>query len=318
MPPTASVVATALLFAFALSGCGLLTPNIQEFWANNDQATLRENDLVRLIRCETGIAIQRALRGDFAPTYVATPGHPPPDIAKALDWFKSWGVAVSLTMTVVENSAVNPGVTATNVLQNAVTKFPINGNVTTAQNFTLAVGGTFSSTATSADKLLLFYKVTDLDKDHAHFAQDANGNFLPCPPPTAGGTLFTEDNFKISDWLQRTLFLQYTQVNNYGELPLGPQGQNSVSHEVKFEIVTNGNVTPTWKFVNISNLPSNPFFSTGRDRTQDLIITMGPMTKPGKDQSGKDQPPQLSTAAFNADFILQLAAAIAAASQGAP
>ena len=245
------------------------------------------------------------------PSYAPTPGHPPPKID--LKWFDSWGVAVSLTMTVVENSALNPGVTATNVLQNAVTKFPINGNVTTPQNFTLALGGTLSSTATAIDKLLLFYKVSDLEKGHAYFAQDALGNFLPCPPSTAEGTLFAENNFKIPEWLQRTLFLQYTQVTNFEENSLGPQGQNSVSHEVKFEIVTNGNVTPTWKFVNISNVPSNPFFGTGRDRTQDLIVTIGPMTKPGN-----GQPPQLSTAALNADFILQLAAAIAAANQGVP
>jgi hypothetical protein len=300
-------MSAVLTLALELSACGLYTPNIQEFWANNDQATLRENDLVRLIRCETGIAIQRAFNGEIAPTYEPSPGHPPPKIN--LDWFESWGVAVSLTMTVVENSAVNPGVTATNVLQNAVTKFPINGNVTTPQNFVLAVGGTLSSTATTTDKLLLFYKVSELK--NAYFAKDAVGKYFPCTPPTTAGTLFAEDNFKIFDWLERTLFLQYTQVTNFEQNNLGPQGQNGVSHEVKFEIVTNGNVTPTWKFVNISNVPSNPFFATGRDRTQDLIITIGPMAKPPT-----GQPPQLSTAALNADFILQLAAAIAAASQG--
>lgn len=88
-------------------------------------------------------------------------------------------------MTVVENSAVNPGVTATNVLQNAVTKFPVNGNVTSPQNFVLAVGGTLSSTATTTDKLLLFYKVSELK--NAYFEKRRCGKLSSMHTPDYRG-----------------------------------------------------------------------------------------------------------------------------------
>jgi hypothetical protein len=44
--------------------------------------------------------------------------------------------------------------------------------------------------------------------------------------------------------------------------------------------VSNGSITPTWKLVKLSaNTGSNPLFATGRTRTHDLIITMGPETE---------------------------------------
>src|ERR1700680_2259490 len=69
--------------------------------------------------------------------------------------------------------------------------------------------------------------------------------------------------------------------------PAGPPGQgaaglkqDAVSYEIKFVIVSNGNVTPTWKLVRVSanTATSPPFFGLGRTRTHDLIITIGPPT----------------------------------------
>jgi hypothetical protein len=57
----------------------------------------------------------------------------------------------------------------------------------------------------------------------------------------------------------------------------GGQKPESISIEIKFVIVTSGNVTPTWKLVNVSaNTGSAPFFNIGRTRTHDLIVTIGP------------------------------------------
>lgn len=58
------------------------------------------------------------------------------------------------------------------------------------------------------------------------------------------------------------------------------QKPDTVSIEIKFVVVTNGNVSPTWKLVRVSaNTGSNPLFSAGRTRTHDLIITIGPPTQ---------------------------------------
>ena len=59
----------------------------------------------------------------------------------------------------------------------------------------------------------------------------------------------------------------------------GAPKADTISYEIKFIIVSSGNVTPTWKLVRVSaNSGSTPFFSTGRTRTHDLIVTIGPNT----------------------------------------
>ena len=52
---------------------------------------------------------------------------------------------------------------------------------------------------------------------------------------------------------------------------------DTVSIEIKFIIVSNGNVTPTWHLVRVAaNTGSTPFFGVGRTRNHDVIITIGP------------------------------------------
>lgn len=54
---------------------------------------------------------------------------------------------------------------------------------------------------------------------------------------------------------------------------------DTVSIEIKFIIISNGNVTPTWKLVRVSaNTGQSPLFATGRTRSHDLIVTIGPDT----------------------------------------
>ena len=198
-----------------------------------------------------------------------------------------------MTLTVIENSALNPTVTRTKIFENSVTKFPANGNVTTPQSFALAVGGTLSSTATRTNVLHLFYRVVIFAKlSSKRFV----GQLRALHIADHCGNVVCEDNFKIYQWLKSTLFLQYTQVANYNDSSIGQQGQNGVSTEIKFEIVSNGNISPAWKIVNVANSGPLPLFSTGRDRTQDIIITIGPLQQP----SGGS--PQLSTTALELSF----------------
>jgi hypothetical protein len=75
------------------------------------------------------------------------------------------------------------------------------------------------------------------------------------PPPGGGGTSYTssggDSSFK----------------------------QDSFSQDIKFIIVSTGNITPTWKLIQLSaNTGNAPFFSTGRTRTHELLITIGPPT----------------------------------------
>ena len=49
---------------------------------------------------------------------------------------------------------------------------------------------------------------------------------------------------------------------------------------LKFIIVSSGNTQPTWKLVPVAaNAGNTPFFSIGRTRTHDLLMTIGPPTQ---------------------------------------
>ena len=56
----------------------------------------------------------------------------------------------------------------------------------------------------------------------------------------------------------------------------GGTAPDTLTLEIKFIIVSSGNVTPTWKLLRVSaNTGSAPLFSLGRTRTHDVIITIG-------------------------------------------
>lgn len=58
----------------------------------------------------------------------------------------------------------------------------------------------------------------------------------------------------------------------------GPK-PDTLTIEIKFIIVSNGNVLPTWKLVRVSSgTGSTPLFGIGRTRNHDVIITIGPKT----------------------------------------
>ena len=49
-----------------------------------------------------------------------------------------------------------------------------------------------------------------------------------------------------------------------------------VQHQVSFLIEGSGNVTPSWKFVDVSANTGGSLFSLNRNRKDTLLITMGP------------------------------------------
>jgi hypothetical protein len=55
--------------------------------------------------------------------------------------------------------------------------------------------------------------------------------------------------------------------------------QDSFSQDIKFIIISSGNVTPTWKLIQLSANTNAPFFGTSRTRTHEVLITIGPPTQ---------------------------------------
>jgi hypothetical protein len=90
-----------------------------------------------------------------------------------------------------------------------------------------------------------------------------------------------QSDLKLGEWLNyQALPVATGEVG----LPTSDSGvfkQNVLSHEVKFEIITSGGVTPAWKLVRATVNQTGTLLSATRDRTHDLLITFGPGTSSG-------------------------------------
>jgi hypothetical protein len=234
---------------FMIAGCGTFVPEIQEFPGSSVDGQLLVHAIVNSIHCEIRNAVTYVIDQDKK---VAQLNHG----IRSAAWLEKWGAQVGLTLTVEEKTSVNP----TSVLT------PV-GPLTTI--FTLGNGINLSTDATRTDKINYYYTVKELYAERS-CPDDANAN---APP----GSLLIQSDLKLREWL----LSQVLEVGT-GEvtLPTGPNSilkQNVLSHEVKFEVISSGNVTPAWKLITVNVNQNGTFFTTSRDRTHDLLITLGPV-----------------------------------------
>ena len=296
-------------FVIALGGCGTYVPEIQEFWGNSKDASYKVNKISGQVACELRKAVQQVFwDNENNPTqFVCDAAHPcdpenPPPRHRDLAWFELWAAQVTLNLNIVENTNLAPGASFINHLSNAVLPLP-GGNVGASQMFTLGVGGTLSSTATRTDKLNMFFTVKELKSGKP-------STRLSCiPNRQANADVFLQSDLKLYDWLSAALLPYNADIINYQN---NSTAQNAISHEVKFEIVSNGNVNPTWTLVRFTGNSSGNLFGAGRDRTQDLTITFGPTQQNGK------SPPELATPAANSHLANEIGTAVAQAIEGQP
>jgi hypothetical protein len=300
-----SAIKISYLSAFGvamLSGCGIYVPDIQEFWGTPVDTKIKVNKISGQVVCELRKAVQQVFWDNQfnRPVFVPDPAHPPPK-PRDLKWFETWAAQVTLNLNIVENTSISPGLSFPKVLHNVIAPFPVGGNVTTAQSSATSIGGTLSTTATRTDKLNMFFTVKEL-KDGTP-SRDKS-----CLHSPGNAYLFVESDLKLYDWLSAALLPYDVDIINYAN---NSTAQNAISHQIKFQIVSNGNVTPTWKLVHFTANTSGAFFSAGRDRTQDLTITFGPSQKNGK------EPAQLASPAANSHLATEIGAAVAEAIKNA-
>ena len=118
----------------------------------------------------------------------------------------------------------------------------------------------------------------------------------PNDTPSSSSPFLLESDLKIKEWLEDSIrsqaYIPSNQVSSDESTDQTKKKDASSSksdkggstfipqqlqYEIKFIIVTSGNVTPTWKLVRISaNIGNTPLFGTGRTRTHDLLITISP------------------------------------------
>jgi hypothetical protein len=168
-----------------------------------------------------------------------------------------WGVSILLDLDIVEKSSLSPS--ATWSPPPSPTVIP-----------TLAGGLTGSSQSERDDKLHSFFTVKQLLREG------------PCSG-RPNGFMLLQGDLKLTEWLFDTYTVQATKQADFNAPGLPA---DVLFHEVKFEVDTSANLTPAFKLHLVNVNDSGTFFSTNRNRTHDLQITMGP-TSEGKGKSPK-------------------------------
>ena len=282
-----------LLLGFLLPGCGLTIPHIHEAWDHDVQPTpedltisatgVIEYEIKRKIYCELRravIAVQKV------PYWKTDPKTGKEKLQPGLLPLK-WGAAIAISLQVDESAALNPGIAFNDVFANSILRFGPANTVTTAQSFSLGIGGTLSSIATRIDKFNPYYTVADLQQPISPKSQCANeqNDVFHNFQPSQSSPFLLESDLGIQDWLYGALI-----ANSYIESDPGTSAAGSgpktdaISYEIKFIIVSSANVNPTWKLAKFSaNTATTPLFGVSRARTHDLIITIGPNTQSTRD-----------------------------------
>jgi hypothetical protein len=313
---------SAVLSASVLSGCGTLVPEVQEFWGTEDDNVEKVNAIVGQIACEIGQAVRKTINFDRDKR----------NSPRALEFLEKWGVQVTLTLIVEEKTTLNPGVSLNTPMHNSTTNFagefiPSGASSALAaatypflsapQSYSFGIGGKLAADALRTDKLNFLYKVSDFLEGGPHW-QDGRIEG-PCLPDAANATLFIQSDLKIAQWM-RTL----AAPARTGTGTPDASGTNGITHDIKFIITTDGNITPTWKLVRASanTSASNPLFGVSRERTQEVLITLGPL-KSDRGTGGnvvsklKGTPPILSLAdrAASSHLAEEIGSAVGAATR---
>lgn len=276
MAPIRTGGVSASLVAVMLGGCGLRVPDIKEVWDGPRGTEQIEFEVKKKVYCELKDAVIAAQRIPFFTEDRVTGKRKQVPILP-----DNWGAQVSLVFQVDESSSANPGVALTKPLENAITRFD-SGNVTAGQSFSLGLGGTLSSTATRIDKFDPYWSIAYLAKPYRKDRQgvcfpDKDPYLLNRETPSSSSPLLIQSELGIEKWLTEAMFTNTLLASEDAKNSPNKDAPDTVSLEIKFIIVSSGNVTPTWKLVRVTaNNGNSPLFAAGRTRTHDLIITIGP------------------------------------------
>ena len=165
-------------------------------------------------------------------------------------------------------------------------------SVANPEQFILGFSATLSSQAERIDKFNMFYRVKDLRKP-----VDPDNDICVAGSNKEGSSLFLESDLGIQKWINDALLIDRRLPSSSSaptsapslSTPPSAKGQSgsqagtakpdTISYEVKFILISGGNLNPSWKLARVSvNTANTPLLSANRTRTHDLIITLGPST----------------------------------------
>jgi hypothetical protein len=233
----------------ALCGCGTRVPDLRE-WPENDHfgAVDLVRIIVRSVECELKHTVTDVVNTNTNQAHLRA------NHRNYSAFLNDWGAEVALTFTIVEKSGINPNATWLPA-PSAGAIFTLNGNVS------------LSGQATRIQKMNIFYTMRDLylpeGKDCDASGEDPSGSFL------------IRNDLKLRDVLDARIL---PAVVGIADLP-GSGQKNVLSQEISFQAVLSGSLTPTVLLTRASVNTGGSFLSGSRDRTQDLLITFGPLDK---------------------------------------
>jgi hypothetical protein len=248
----------ALCFAAAVTACGLYTPDKDPFTSNAPAGAYPisrqgsyESRLIDHVTCEIAKALSEADQR----------------WGTKIPWLKDrWGIAVTLSMTMEDQSGLSPGITATTPLRNAVFPFTASngGNVTLAQSFSYSVGGTASVNALRTEMIQF-----TIENKVAIAHPDCNN---------IGSGILIDGDLKIREFIfdKAQIVVEAPGLwDDNGAVPY-----NAWSEEITFVAAYGASATPTWHLARVSANTSSNLFVTQRTNTNDLVLTLGPMKCP--------------------------------------
>jgi hypothetical protein len=266
-------MAVALLLLGPLAGCGLGVPaktfeseTPSEDFPHPSPEGLYENKIVSHLVCEVAQGL-----------YAAESKIPLPWLVS-----KKWGTAITLTITAEDQTGVSPGLSFLKPFQNHIFTFPVGGNVTGSQSFTLGVGASISSNATRTETIQFTLVNSDL------FQQ---GKANPTCERYEGG-IMVDGDLKIREFIyDKAVIALYDNANDYVGKNSGIAYQypfyNTFTETINFVAILSGNVNPSWKLAQFSdNASGASLFNAQRTYTNQAIITIGPLgTKPSETEA---------------------------------
>jgi hypothetical protein len=240
--------ALALALSFGLAGCGARVPELRD-WPNNDGpgAAAMVEAIVHSVRCDLRRTVTKIVDIDL-------------DAARKrashriyTDFLNNWGAEVAFTFTIVEKTVVNPtGVWMPPSPATAI--------------FTLGGDASASAQATRVETMNIFYTMKEL---YLRPGQTCDAN------EDRSASFLIQDNLKIDELLQFRL----TSATTGNASTPNDGDKNVLSHQITFQVVTDGGLTPTWQLTRGTINGTGTFLSGSRDRTHDLVITFGPIDR---------------------------------------
>lgn len=244
-------LAVCICAAF-LTSCGLAAPALDHADDSAEAGALFVNAVTTHVHCELRNALFFAYDGLK-------------EKGVSADWLREWAAKVTLTVNVDEKSSLGPGVTLTRFFPSFRQTLSNGELVTGGRTLDIGLGGSLASTAAREQEITWFIVFADLFQERK-FAKNS------CETE---GRVLIDGDLKIKQGLFAGVF-PATLARNISDPFINGGRLQVVQHQVSFLVEASGNITPTWRFVDVSANAGGQFLGGTRNRKDTLLMTMGP------------------------------------------